>query len=182
MERHTLGQGRTGEQAWDYRGVSEHDDLPSMTQTSPYSGLTVIALFKVVTGLIVLLAGAGFLRLADAGIDTFFSPLMDALHLGVHFRLLHALLLNVADLQHQAVPVMGLVSLSYAALLFVEGFGLWVESSWAAYLTVISMSIMLPGECHAVIRDLSVTGLSVLAVNVLIVGYLVRRLGGQTLR
>ena len=76
---------------------------------------------------------------------------------------------------------MSLVSLGYAALLFAEGFGLWSETSWAAYLTVVSTCVLLPGEFHAVVREWSMAGLAVLAVNIVIVGYLVRRLAEETL-
>ncbi len=152
-----------------------------MRQNSPHSGLALIALYKLLKALLLLLAGAGFLRLADIEIDTFLSPLMEALQLSHHLRVIHALLLKVEVLQHQSVLMMGLVSLSYAALLFVEGFGLWMEVSWAAYMTVITTSLLLPGEFHAVTRDVSLTGLTVLVVNLIIVGYLVRQLGEQTL-
>jgi uncharacterized membrane protein (DUF2068 family) len=153
-----------------------------MTQTAPQIGLVVIALFTLVKGLLLLLAGAGFLRLVDAEIDRVLSPLMDALHLNLHSRVLHALLLTIEALQRHAVLVMGFVSVSYASLLFVEGFGLWIEASWAAYLTVISTSILLPGEFHAVSREMSVMGMTVLAANVAIVIYLVRQLGMREMR
>lgn len=153
-----------------------------MTQPSSHSGLALIALFKLLKGLLLLLAGAGFLRLVDAEIDTFLSPLMDALHLGVHSRVIHALLLKVDALQQHSVLMMGLVSLSYAVLLFIEGFGLWIEASWAAYLTVISTSILLPGEFYAVTREMPMVGPAILVLNLVIVGYLVRQLGEQTLR
>ena len=34
--------------------------------------------------------------------------------------------------------------LGYAALLLAEGIGLWLELSWAAYLTVVSTSALVP--------------------------------------
>ncbi|MBS0170875.1 MAG: DUF2127 domain-containing protein [Nitrospira sp.] len=146
------------------------------------SSLAPIALFKVWKGLLVLLAGSGFLRWIDPEIDAFLSPLLDGLHVTAHQRLLHALVLTVDALPRHSVVVMSLVSLGYAALLLIEGFGLWSEASWAAYLTVISTCVLLPGEWHLVMRDWSMSGAAVLAVNIVIVAYLLRRLADETLR
>ncbi len=156
--------------------------MPLITPVSHQSSLAPIALFKLLTGLLVLLAGAGFFRWVDPEIDTFLSPFLDALHLSTHTQLLHVLVLKVHVWQRHSLLMMGLISVGYAALLFIEGFGLWIETSWAAYLTVISTSVLLPSEFHAVVREISVTGLVVLAANVAIVGYLVRCLAEETLR
>ena len=149
---------------------------------SQQTSLAPIALFKLVKGLLVLLAGSGFLRWIDPEIDSGVSPVLDGLHLNIHTRLLHALAITVDSLPRHSLLLMSLVSLGYAALLFVEGFGLWSETSWAAYLTVVSTCVLLPGEFHAVVREWSMAGLAVLAVNIAIVGYLVRRLADETLR
>ena len=148
-----------------------------MSQTS----LTPIALFKLLKGLLVLLAGTGFLRWIDPEIEPVLSPLLEVLHLNIHTKLLHALAITVDSLPRHSLLLMSLVSLGYAALLFAEGFGLWSETSWAAYLTVVSTCVLLPGEFHAVVREWSMAGLAVLAVNIVIVGYLVRRLAEETL-
>src|SRR2546428_6089537 len=51
--------------------------------------------------------------------------------------------------------MMSLVSLAYATLLLIEGVGLWFEFSWAAYLTVISTSLLLPFELYEVIERIT---------------------------
>lgn len=153
-----------------------------MRRESHHSGLAVIALFKLLKGLLLLLVGASLLRLVDAEIATFFSLLLESLHLNVHSRLLHALVLKVDALQPHSVFMMAIISLTYAALLLIEGFGLWLELSWAAYLTVISTSIFLPVEFYEVTRRVSVVHVAVLLMNLAIVGYLMRQLGSRTMR
>lgn len=153
-----------------------------MIKPSLHNSLAVIAWFKLMKGLVLLVVGAGLLRLLDAEFATFLAPLMEVLHLHVHTRLLHSLLLKVTTLSPHGVFLMGYVSLLYAALLFVEGFGLWLQASWAAYLTVVSNSIFLPGEFSEVIRQTSVTHVTVLVINVAIVGYLVVQLGRRSMR
>lgn len=153
-----------------------------MIKSSSHSGLAVIALFKLLKGLVLLLVGAGLLRLVDTDIVTFLAPLMDVLHLNVHSRLLSALVAKVHALSPHSVLLMGYVSLLYAALLFTEGLGLWLEVAWAAYLTVISTSIFLPVEFYEVFRQVSVMHVAVLFINLAIVGYLVAQLGMRSMR
>jgi uncharacterized membrane protein (DUF2068 family) len=132
---------------------------------SHHTGLAVIALFKVVKDLLLLLVGLGLLELVHAEIATLFSLLIEALHLNADSRIIHALVLNVDALQPHSVLVAGLVSLGYAGLLLLEGFGLWLERSWAAYLTVISTSLLLPFELYEVIDRVSMLRASRLRVG-----------------
>jgi uncharacterized membrane protein (DUF2068 family) len=151
-----------------------------MRKPSPHTGLAVIAWFKLIKALVLLLVGASLLRLVDADIAAFLAPAMNVFHLHVHSRLLHSLLLLTVLSPHH-VFVMAYASLSYAALLLVEGFGLWLQASWAAYLTVISTSLFLPIEFDEVFRHASVAHVAVLLINVGIVVYLVVQLGVRSL-
>src|SRR5689334_16696901 len=109
-----------------------------MTPRTHHTGLAAIAVFKFVKGLLLLLVGLGLLQLMQAEIATLFSRLIEALHLNADSRIIHALVLKVDALQPHTVLVAGLLSLGYAGLLLLEGIGLWLERSWAAYLTVTS--------------------------------------------
>jgi uncharacterized membrane protein (DUF2068 family) len=73
-------------------------------------------------------------------------------------------------------------SLFYAVLLLLEGFGLWLEASWAAYMTVISTSLFLPVEFYEVIRHVTMMHVTILLINVTIVVYLVAQLGRRSMR
>ena len=111
-----------------------------------HTGLAVIAVFKMVKSLLLLLVGLGLLQLMHAEIATLFSLLLEALHLNADSRFIHELVLKVDELQPHSVLVASLVSLAYAGLFLTEGVGLWLEFSWAAYLTVVSTSLLLPFE------------------------------------
>lgn len=152
-----------------------------MTTRSHQTGIAAIAVFKVVKGLLLFLVGLGLLKLMHAEIATLFSLLIEALHLNADSRIIHALVLKVDALQPHTVLVAGLVSLGYAGLLLLEGIGLWLERSWAAYLTVISTSLLLPFELYEVIDKVSVLRVGVLMLNLVIVLYLVSQLKQHTL-
>jgi len=147
-----------------------------MTTRSHHTGLAVIAVFKVVKGLLLLLLGLGLLKLVHAEIATLFSLLI------ADSRLIHELVLKVDALQPHSVLLAGFVSLGYATMLLVEGVGLWLELTWAAYLTVVSTSLLLPFELYEVIERVSMLRVGVLLLNLIIVLYLVSQLKRHTLR
>ena len=153
-----------------------------MTTRSHHTGLAVIAVFKAMKGLLLLLFGLGLLKLVHAEIATLFSLLIEALNLNADSHFIHALVLKVDALQPHSVRVAGLVSLGYAGMFLVEGIGLWLEFSWAAYLTVVSTSLLLPFELYEVIEQVSILRISVLLLNLVIVAYLVSHLKRRTLR
>ena len=152
-----------------------------MTTRSHQTGLALIALFKLVKGALLLLVGLGLLKLMHADIATLFSRLIEALHLNADSRIIHALVLKVDALQPHSVLVAALVSLGYAGMLLLEGVGLWLERSWAAYLTVISTSLLLPFELYEVIDRVSMIRVGVLVLNLVIVLYLLIQLKKHTL-
>ena len=153
-----------------------------MTPRSHHTGLAAIAVFKAVKGVLLLLVGLGLLKLVHAEIATLFSLLIEALHLNADSRLIHALVLKVDALQPHTVLLAGFVSLGYAAMLLVEGVGLWLELSWAAYLTVVSTSLLLPFELYEVIEQVSMLRVGVLLLNLIIVLYLISQLKRHTFR
>ncbi len=153
-----------------------------MMTGSHQTGLAAIAVFKVAKGLLLLLLGAGLLKLMHAEIATLFSLVLEALHLNADSRIIHALVLKVDALQPHSVLVAGLVSLGYAGLLLLEGVGLWLERAWAAYLTVTSTSLLLPFELYEVIERVSILRVGVLVLNLVIVFYLIGQLKKHALQ
>lgn len=61
-------------------------------------------------------------------------------------------------------------------MLLLEDVGLWLERSWAAHLTVISTSLLLPFEPYEVIDRVSIVRIGVLLLSLVIVLYLVSQL------
>jgi uncharacterized membrane protein (DUF2068 family) len=158
--------------------VDEHEN--PMTKRH-HTGMALIAGFKVAKGALLLLVGLGLLKLAHAEIATIFAQLLEALHLNADSPVLHSLVLKVDALQPQSVLLMTLVSTVYATLLLTEGVGLWFELSWAAYLTVISTSLLLPFELYEVVERITAVRIGVLLLNLVIVMYLVHQLKQHTL-
>jgi uncharacterized membrane protein (DUF2068 family) len=79
----------------------------------------------------------------------------------------------VLRLPHQTLLATGL--LLYAGLEMVEGAGLWMGRRWAEYLTVLATSVGIPFEIYEVAHRVTVFRVTALAVNLVIVVYLVWR-------
>jgi uncharacterized membrane protein (DUF2068 family) len=153
-----------------------------MTARAHHTGLAVIAVFKEVKGLLLLILGLSLLKLMHAEMATLLSLLIETLHVNGDARLIHALGLKVDALQPHSVLLAGLVSLTYAGILLMEGIGLWLEYSWAAYLAVVSTSLLLPFELYEVIQHVSILRIGVLLLNLGIVVYLISQLKRHNLR
>jgi uncharacterized membrane protein (DUF2068 family) len=158
---------------------------PVMTPARRHqTGIVAIAAFKLVKGGLLLVVGFGLLELMHAEIAALFALVLETLHINADTRFVHALVLKVDALQPHSILIAGLVSLGYAALLLAEGIGLWMEVSWAAYLTVVSTSALIPFEIYELIERTTVPRIVLLAVNLMIVVYLIKqlkqhRLGGR---
>ncbi len=162
--------------------LQQTDDHEGMMTKQHHTGMVLIAGVKVLKGLLLLIVGLGLLKLVHADIAALFNRLLEALHLNADSRILHSLVLKVDALQPHNVLMMSLVSLAYATLLLIEGVGLWFEFSWAAYLTVISTSLLLPFELYEVIERITAVRVGVLLLNLVIVLYLVYQLKHHSLR
>ena len=154
----------------------------SATGKRHHAGVALIAVVKIVKGVLLLAVGLGLLKLVHAEIATLFSQLLETLNLDAHSRLLHALVLKVDALQPQNVLTMSVVSLAFAGLDLTEGLGLWFERAWAAYLTVIVTSLFLPFELYELYKHMTGPRIGVLLLNLLIVIYLFGQLKKSTLR
>ena len=145
-----------------------------------HTGMAAIAVFKLFKGALLLLVGFGLLELMHADLATLFSLLLESLHLNADTRLMHALMLKVEALQPHSILIAGTISLGYAALLLTEGIGLWLELWWAAYVTVVSTSALVPFEVYELIERVTLTRIILLVVNLVIVLYLVKQLKQHT--
>jgi uncharacterized membrane protein (DUF2068 family) len=146
-----------------------------------HTGIALIAGFKLLKGVLLLVLGLGLLNLVHADIASLFTQLLETLYLDAHSRLLHALALKVKALQPENVLMVSVVSLAYAGLLLTEGLGLWFERAWAAYLTVVSTSVFIPFELYEIVKQVTAPKIGVLLLNLAIVLYLIAQLKQHTL-
>jgi uncharacterized membrane protein (DUF2068 family) len=92
-----------------------------------------------------------------------------------HPHILRALV-TITSYSPQRMQTLGVVVLFYATLYMIEGIGLWHQSRWAEYLTIVATALFIPIEVYEITRKLSIPRVSALVVNIAAVAYLIYRL------
>jgi len=86
---------------------------------------------------------------------------------------LYVLVQHALTLSPRIVTLVAIGAVIYAVLEVAEGVGLWLARRWGEYLAMVATSLGLPLEIYDLTRKVSVTALVLLALNVVLVLYLV---------
>ena len=138
--------------------------------------LKIIAVFKILKGTLLLSVGISllFLNRRTRWLDAIGDWADDELLL-VHSRPALYLLSKLQDVVAGGqLRVTGLVALFYAAVLFTEGIGVYLQQRWAELLMVFATAMLIPFEAHHFWYRPSAVAALVLAVNCFIVWFLYR--------
>jgi uncharacterized membrane protein (DUF2068 family) len=126
--------------------------------------LRIVAVIDLLKGAAILAIGFGILSAHSHVLENGGVSLLKLLDidptLGVPRKFLA--LLTVADTEH---GLLTLAALAYAALRFIEAYGLWFMRNWARWLGIVSAGIYVPFEMYYLFRTPSWTSVSVLAIN-----------------
>jgi uncharacterized membrane protein (DUF2068 family) len=141
-------------------------------------GLAAIALFKLFKVTVLGLVGGLTLALAKSSrLPALLEAWSNAL--GNERKWLHRALDKVTSAGEDELSIWGFGSLAYALVFSAEGVGLWLEKTWAEYFTVIVTLSFIPFEVYELAQEFNVGTVIGLAINLLILVYLVVRLVKQ---
>ena len=138
--------------------------------------LKLIALFKIGKGVLLLLLGVSllFLNARTRWMDALSNWTADEI-LMEHSRavtyLLHKLQAVLAGGVFRAT---GLLALSYSAILFTEGIGVYLEQRWAELLMIFATAALIPLEVRHIWHHPGLVGVLILLANCFIVWFLYR--------
>jgi uncharacterized membrane protein (DUF2068 family) len=137
--------------------------------------LRVIASFKLVKATLLVAAGVAALGLLNSHYAHEISRWATDLAADRHSRVLDMVITRLVDVDEKTLRMVSAGSFIYAALFFVEGFGLFYDKRWAEYLTIVTTAGLIPFEVFEL--SVHVTGIKVevLIANLAIVGYLAWR-------
>jgi uncharacterized membrane protein (DUF2068 family) len=145
-------------------------------------GLRVVAGFEAAKGFVVLAVGLGLFRLIHRDVGDAAERLVRHLHLDVdsHYP---RLFIDAADrLDDAHLRTLAIVALLYSVVRFVEGYGLWRDRRWAEWFGAVSGAIYLPLEVFKLWEKVSWLRVGVLAVNCVVVFYLIQILVRKQIR
>jgi len=135
--------------------------------------LRLIALERIVRGVLLLAAGIYLLFHLNSDFGRLGERVMRAIELDPRRPFLHRIVVYLHHLHASEVRVAAVIALCYGLLELVEGTGLWLDQLWAEYLTVVATSLLIPLELYELAHHPTALKAAGLAVNVLIVAYLV---------
>ena len=138
--------------------------------------IRLIALERLIRGVILVIAGGYLVTHLGSDFGRLADRLMRAVELDPRRPFLHRIVRKLHELHAGTVLVTGIAAMLYGLLEVVEGVGLWLDKLWAEFLTVTATSLLIPLELYELVRKPTVLKAAGIAVNLLIVGYLVRRL------
>jgi uncharacterized membrane protein (DUF2068 family) len=143
-------------------------------------GLELIAAFKFLKALLLILAGAGALSLLRPATATEVREWLAALTIGRGQQLVERALtiLNVAS--PTRIRELGIASIAYGLLFATEGVGLWLEKRWAEWFTIVATGSLIPFEVYELSRRVTIPRALALVVNFAAVVYLIYRLRHPT--
>ena len=136
--------------------------------------IRLIGLFKLIKAAMLIALGLGALSMRHDG--GALATWIHALAADPHGRHVTELLARISSFDAHDLRQIGVGSLFYASVFLVEGVGLMLRRGWAEAMTVLVTLSFIPLEIYELVHHPSSPKALVIAVNVLVVIYLVRRL------
>jgi uncharacterized membrane protein (DUF2068 family) len=142
-------------------------------------GLRIIALFKFMKALLLILTSYGVHKLLDPELSERIRIWSATVTDRVDQRLILRALTWVEGLGSDKLQLVMAVTVVSTAVVLTEGIGLWLRQRWAEWITVVATTSFIPLELWELFTRPPGHRLTVavtLLVNVLIAGYLANRL------
>jgi len=135
-----------------------------------------MAIYKFVKAAGLIAIDAGIIKMLNPATAERVQSWILALGDGAVHPTIHRWLTTAASLSPTRMRAIGVVALLYAMLFVIEGIGLWHQSKWAEWLTIIATSTFIPLEVYELNRRPTVPLAAALVVNLVVVAYLIYRL------
>ena len=136
--------------------------------------LYLIAIYKFVKGLSLLLLGFGLLHLLHRDVEASVQHWIEVIRVDPDNHYVHRLLLKLFNVTPKQLKELSIGTFVYAGLFLTEGAGLALKKRWAEYMTVITTALLIPLEVYEIYRHATSLRVFILAVNVATVWYLIR--------
>jgi uncharacterized membrane protein (DUF2068 family) len=141
-------------------------------QAGVTGGLRALALFEAAKGLLVLLVGCGLAGVLHHHARHMAESLVNHLHLNPAHHTPRVFLKLAQDFDDTKLWLLAGGAAAYAAIRFVEAYGLWRRRRWAEWLGCVGAAIYVPLELRHFVNHPGWVSTIVLGTNVVIVLYL----------
>ncbi len=136
-------------------------------------GLRLIAAFKLLKGLALVVLGIGALKLLHKDVAAVIEHWISIFRVDPHNHFMDLLLAKLSILDDRRLKEFSVGTFAYSAIFFTEGIGLALEKRWAEYFTIITTSSLLPLEVYELAKRVSMGRGIALLINLAVVVYLI---------
>jgi uncharacterized membrane protein (DUF2068 family) len=134
--------------------------------------LRAVASFECTKGIFVVIMGLCALALVHKDVWLIAESLLALFHVNTDRRSAQ-LFLDFADSVTDArLWAAARIAFAYAALRFIEAYGLWKERTWAEWVALVSGSLLLPLEIRELLRGITLWRVVLFVGNILVVLYM----------
>jgi len=138
-----------------------------------HTALRPIAVFEAFKGAVVLIAGFGMLSFLGRDADAFAAQLVHRMHLDAANHYPKIFIQAMSDLTNTRLWLLAGFAAFYAAVRFVEAYGLWHARRWAEWFAALSGAVYIPVEIYEIASRVTWIRITALVVNVIVVAYMV---------
>lgn len=135
------------------------------------TGLRAVAVFEAAKGLLVIVLAAALVVMRDR-MEDLAEELLYHLHIGFEHHWAQALLHGASSLSDMRIWSVLAMALSYAAVRFIESWGLWHRRVWAEWFAMLSGALYLPLEIAKVAEHRRWETIAILIMNLAIILYM----------
>ena len=136
-------------------------------------GVRVVAVFEASKGALVVGVGLGLLSLVHHDLQAAAERLVQHSHLNPARHYPRIFIEAASRMNDSRLVLLAALAFLYAAVRFVEAYGLWHMRVWAEWFAIVAGSVFLPVEIYEMWRRPTWMRGFVLLTNLLIVVYLV---------
>lgn len=142
----------------------------------------LIAIEKTVKGLSLAVVALRLLTLLHRDVHAWALDLMSRHGIDIESRYAQLVLERLVGVGDQQLVEFGVIAIIWAALYFIEGFGLWMQKRWAEYLTAIATGLFIPAEMYELWERFTWVRVLILGLNTFVLWYLSTRLRDENVR
>ena len=134
--------------------------------------IRIIALFKLVKAVLLIIVGIGVLKLLHRDVAQVIEHWINLLQVDPGNRYIQNILRQLWFVDDRKLKEISAGTFCYAALFLIEGTGLFLGKRWAEYFTIAVTASFLPFEIYEMVHEPSVVKAAVIITNIAIVVYL----------
>jgi uncharacterized membrane protein (DUF2068 family) len=136
------------------------------------AGVRAVAVFEAAKGVLVVAAGLGLLSLLHRDVQRAAETIVRHLHLNPARHYPRVFIQAASHVTNTRLWLLAGGAFAYAAVRFVEAYGLWNLRPWAEWLAILAGGLYLPVEAYELLRRPTALRAAIFLGNAAIVAYL----------